>query len=184
MNALVGYAADTPFPSSQDDEDVYILSKIADILHSFFGTHNEAFLPVFEKVMPFFVKMLVSCLFGAGSVEPLSVLTDSRPNHALLCGTGFLCPLCARYCHPCFVEICDWRTTLQIGHLLVRMVLMKSYPSCFCWINPWTSKDHRSFTNTFVWCLELSLKRVPLHFLRKMLLWALQVTRLFSTEKN
>ena len=46
--------------ASQDDEDVYILSKIADILHSFFGTHNDAFLPVFEKVMSYFVKMLVS----------------------------------------------------------------------------------------------------------------------------
>ncbi|KAK7456557.1 hypothetical protein BaRGS_00039335 [Batillaria attramentaria] len=42
----------------EDDEDVYILSKIADILHAFFGTHKESFLPVFEKVMPFFVKML------------------------------------------------------------------------------------------------------------------------------
>ena len=101
------YAADTPFPSSQDDEDVYILSKIADILHSFFGTHNEAFLPVFEKVMPFFVKMLVSCLFGAGSVKLLSVLTDCHLNHALLRGTGFFCPSCARYCHPCFVESYD-----------------------------------------------------------------------------
>ncbi|XP_076436016.1 importin-5-like isoform X1 [Babylonia areolata] len=42
----------------EDDEDVYILSKIADILHSFFGTHKEAFLPVYEKIMPFFIKML------------------------------------------------------------------------------------------------------------------------------
>jgi hypothetical protein len=43
----------------QDDEDVYILSKVVDILHSFFGTHKESFMPVFEKVMPFFAKMLV-----------------------------------------------------------------------------------------------------------------------------
>ncbi|XP_041352900.1 importin-5-like [Gigantopelta aegis] len=42
----------------EDDEDVYVLSKIADILHSFFGTHKEEFLPMFEQIMPFFVKLL------------------------------------------------------------------------------------------------------------------------------
>jgi len=42
----------------EDDEDAYILSKIADILHSFFGTHKESFLPVFEKIMPYFVELL------------------------------------------------------------------------------------------------------------------------------
>ena len=102
MNELVDYAADTPFPSSQDDEDVYILSKIADILHSFFGTHNEAFLPVFEKVMPFFVKMLVSRLFGASSVKLLSVSTDSRLNHALLRGAGFFLSLVCKVLPPLF----------------------------------------------------------------------------------
>lgn len=44
---------------SKDDEDAYILSKIADILHSFFGTHKESFLPVFEQILSYFVKLLV-----------------------------------------------------------------------------------------------------------------------------
>ncbi|CAL1533984.1 unnamed protein product [Lymnaea stagnalis] len=43
----------------EDDEDAYVLSKIADILHSFFGTHKESFLPVFEQIMPYFVKLLL-----------------------------------------------------------------------------------------------------------------------------
>ncbi|XP_035828503.1 importin-5 [Aplysia californica] len=43
----------------EDDEDAYVLSKIADILHSFFGTHKESFLPVFEKIMPYFVELLL-----------------------------------------------------------------------------------------------------------------------------
>ncbi|XP_059155323.1 importin-5-like [Physella acuta] len=42
----------------EDDEDAYILSKIADILHSFFGTHKESFLPVFEQILSYFVKLL------------------------------------------------------------------------------------------------------------------------------
>ncbi|XP_071084426.1 importin-5-like [Haliotis cracherodii] len=42
----------------EDDEDVYILSKVSDIIHSFFGTHKEAFLPIFEQIMPHFVKLL------------------------------------------------------------------------------------------------------------------------------
>ncbi|GFN83767.1 importin-5, partial [Plakobranchus ocellatus] len=42
-----------------DEEDAYVLSKIADVLHSFFGTHKESFLPVFEQIMPYFVKLLL-----------------------------------------------------------------------------------------------------------------------------
>ena len=44
----------------QDDEDAYVLSKIADVIHSFFGTHKESFLPVFEQIMPYFQKLIVS----------------------------------------------------------------------------------------------------------------------------
>ncbi|GFN79969.1 importin-5 [Plakobranchus ocellatus] len=43
----------------EDEEDAYVLSKIADVLHSFFGTHKESFLPVFEQIMPYFVKLLL-----------------------------------------------------------------------------------------------------------------------------
>ena len=43
----------------QDEVDVFVLSKITDVLHAFFTTHNTSFLPVFDKVMPCFVKMLV-----------------------------------------------------------------------------------------------------------------------------
>lgn len=49
---------DLPF---QDDEDTYILSKVADVIHSLFGTHKETFLPMFEQLLPHFVKLLVSC---------------------------------------------------------------------------------------------------------------------------
>jgi hypothetical protein len=41
----------------QDDADTYILSKISDIIHSIFGTHQEEFLPLFEQLLPMFVKL-------------------------------------------------------------------------------------------------------------------------------
>jgi hypothetical protein len=44
----------------QDDADTYILSKISDIIHSIFGTHQEEFLPLFEQLLPMFVKLIVS----------------------------------------------------------------------------------------------------------------------------
>lgn len=42
----------------EDDEDVYILSKISDTVHSLFGTHKEEFLPMFEQLLHHFVKLL------------------------------------------------------------------------------------------------------------------------------
>ncbi|KAK3095190.1 hypothetical protein FSP39_011221 [Pinctada imbricata] len=42
----------------EDDEDVYILSKLSDILHSLFGTHKEEFFPIFDQLLPFAVKLL------------------------------------------------------------------------------------------------------------------------------
>jgi hypothetical protein len=44
----------------EDDEDVYTLSKLGDLIHALFSTHKEAFLPVFEQLLPFATKLLVS----------------------------------------------------------------------------------------------------------------------------
>ena len=46
----------------EDDEDVYILSKVSDIFHSLFGAYKQAILPAFESMLPHFVKLLVSPL--------------------------------------------------------------------------------------------------------------------------
>merc|ERR1719427_2081823 len=42
----------------EDDEDVYILSKVGDVMHAVFASHGEAFLPAFEKLLPHFTKLL------------------------------------------------------------------------------------------------------------------------------
>ena len=44
----------------QDEQDIYILSKVSDIIHSLFGTYKEAVLPVFDQLLPHFAKLLVS----------------------------------------------------------------------------------------------------------------------------
>jgi len=42
----------------EDDEDVYILSKVGDVIHTMFATHGESFLPAFEKLLPYFTRLL------------------------------------------------------------------------------------------------------------------------------
>ncbi|XP_070538592.1 importin-5-like [Ptychodera flava] len=42
----------------EDDDDVFTLSKIADVMHALFGTYNDAILPFFEQLLPHFVRLL------------------------------------------------------------------------------------------------------------------------------
>jgi len=42
----------------EDDEDVYILSKVGDVVHSVFSQYREAFLPQFERLLSHFSKLL------------------------------------------------------------------------------------------------------------------------------
>merc|ERR1719187_603098 len=42
----------------EDDEDVYILSKVGDVAHAMFATYKEHFLPIFERLLPRFTKLL------------------------------------------------------------------------------------------------------------------------------
>lgn len=42
----------------EDDEDVYILSKVGDVVHSIFSQYREAWLPQFERLLPQFSKLL------------------------------------------------------------------------------------------------------------------------------
>ncbi|XP_034489294.1 importin-5 [Drosophila innubila] len=44
--------------AEQDDTDIYILSKVVDIIHALFLTNKALFLPAFEQVAPHFVKLL------------------------------------------------------------------------------------------------------------------------------
>lgn len=42
----------------EDDEDVYTLSKLGDLIHALFSTHKEAFLPVFDQILQYVLKLL------------------------------------------------------------------------------------------------------------------------------
>lgn len=45
---------------SQDENDVYILTKVSDILHSIFSSYRENILPWFEQLMQLIVNLIVS----------------------------------------------------------------------------------------------------------------------------
>lgn len=44
--------------AEEDETDVYLLARIADIIHSLFLTQKTSFLPYFEQVAPHFIKLL------------------------------------------------------------------------------------------------------------------------------
>lgn len=44
----------------QDDDDVYILSKISDVVCTLFSTYKQEFFPYFDTLLPQYILLLVS----------------------------------------------------------------------------------------------------------------------------
>lgn len=44
--------------AEEDDNDVFVLSKITDIMHSLFLVNKAAFLPYFDQLVPHFIKLI------------------------------------------------------------------------------------------------------------------------------
>ncbi|KAI4464528.1 importin beta [Holotrichia oblita] len=42
----------------EESDDIYVLSKIADVVHALFTTYREQFLPYFDQICPHFVNLL------------------------------------------------------------------------------------------------------------------------------
>jgi importin-5 len=42
----------------EESDDIYVLSKIADVIHALFTTYREAFLPYFDQVVHLIVNLL------------------------------------------------------------------------------------------------------------------------------
>lgn len=42
----------------EESDDIYVLSKIADVIHSLFMTHREGFMPFFDQICQHFVNLL------------------------------------------------------------------------------------------------------------------------------
>lgn len=42
----------------EDDEDVYVLSKVSDIIHSLFAAYRQQFFPYFDALLPHFSILL------------------------------------------------------------------------------------------------------------------------------
>ena len=45
---------------NEDEEDTYTLSKLGDLIHALFSTYKHDFLPVFDQLLPYASKLLVS----------------------------------------------------------------------------------------------------------------------------
>lgn len=54
------YVLMSPSVSLQDENDVYILTKVSDILHSVFSSYKEKVLPWFEQLLQLIVQLIVS----------------------------------------------------------------------------------------------------------------------------
>ena len=48
------------FHCAQDETDEQYLRKVADVMHTLFGTHGSTLLPFFDQLLPTFAGMLVS----------------------------------------------------------------------------------------------------------------------------
>lgn len=56
----------------EDCEDVHLLSKVADVLHSLFATYKTSFYPYFDQIVGHFVKLLVSVINFCYALNNLS----------------------------------------------------------------------------------------------------------------
>lgn len=53
----------------QDENDVYILTKVSDILHSIFSSYREKVLPWFEQLLQLIVNLIVSELVQRSELQ-------------------------------------------------------------------------------------------------------------------
>lgn len=60
LQASAGVSIDVWFSPHQDENDVYILTKVSDILHAVFRSYKEKVLPWFEQLLPLVVQLIVS----------------------------------------------------------------------------------------------------------------------------
>lgn len=73
----------------QDENDVYILTKVSDILHSVFSSYKEKVLPWFEQLLQLIVQLIVSTsCFCTVHAVPLDGVGGSWLMHEM--------PLCKR----------------------------------------------------------------------------------------
>ncbi|XP_055308720.1 importin-5-like isoform X4 [Sitodiplosis mosellana] len=76
--------------AEEDDNDISILSKVADIIHALFKTYTTSFLPFFDRIAPSFVKLL----------DPNEPWADIQWGLCIFNEViEFYGPLCAQYQH-------------------------------------------------------------------------------------
>uniref|UniRef100_UPI00358F79B9 importin-5 isoform X2 n=1 Tax=Myxine glutinosa TaxID=7769 RepID=UPI00358F79B9 len=86
----------------EDENDVYVLSKISDILHSIFSCYKAKVLPWFEQLLPFVVNLISQAHPWADKQWGLCMLDDVLEH----CGPASL-PLASCFLQPMLLYVCD-----------------------------------------------------------------------------
>uniref|UniRef100_A0A8C4QHS1 Karyopherin (importin) beta 3 n=1 Tax=Eptatretus burgeri TaxID=7764 RepID=A0A8C4QHS1_EPTBU len=86
----------------EDENDVYVMSKISDILHSIFSCYKAKVLPWFEQLLPFVVNLISQGHPWADKQWGLCMLDDILEH----CGPASL-PLASCFLQPMLHYVCD-----------------------------------------------------------------------------
>lgn len=75
---------------NEESDDIYVLSKIADVIHALFTTYRESFIPFFDQLCQHFVNLLTPQRAWADHQWGICVFDDV---------IEFTGPACAKYQH-------------------------------------------------------------------------------------
>jgi len=139
----------------EETDDIYVLSKIADVVHSLFLTYKENFLPFFDQICQHFVNLLVPQRPWADHQWGICIFDD------LIEFTG---PACVKYQHvflqPLAVYLKDkspevrqaaaygWGVLAQFGGNQFAHEMAKILPHMIEVINDPEAKDVRNINPT------------------------------------
>lgn len=140
---------------NEESDDIYVLSKIADVIHALFTTYREGFIPFFDQLCQHFVNLLTPQRAWADHQWGICIFDDV---------IEFTGPACAKYQHfflqPFAVYVKDkspevrqaaaygWGVLAQFGGEQFAGELAKILSSLCEIINDPESRDARNINST------------------------------------
>lgn len=139
----------------EESDDVFILSKIADVIHALFTTYRENFLPFFDQLCQHFVNLLAPARAWADHQWGICIFDDVIEFSGTACAkyqVFFLEPL-AVYVKDKISEVRQaaaygWGVLAQFGGEQFAGELAKALPLLIEVINSPESRDMRNINPT------------------------------------
>ncbi|XP_050306794.1 importin-5 [Anthonomus grandis grandis] len=139
----------------EESDDIYVLSKVADVLHSLFTVYRENFIPFFDQVVNHFVQLLTPNRGWADRQWGLCVFDDVIEFTGPACSKyqGFFLEPLAVYVRDKSCEVRQaaaygWGVLAQYGGEQFAPELAKIMPTLVEIINDPESKDIRNINAT------------------------------------